>query len=317
MTGSAGCPSTALPHAEDPPERHAGQCQQPAWRRPAMAGLPRPRLVRRLALPPHRRAAARPGRGTMPPASPRMQRDTVSPFAQALTGPERAAARACRRSPAPPAPPRRCCWAGTAMSRRTGREPLIFNAWLRRLGRLALAEGGVPAGAWTANAGFLQLVLSPDGGGAAWCGGDCRALAARALAEAVAELQASDGPDPAAWRWGRRHVARFEHPLFRFLPGARPADPAGGGDRRRRMDRARAAACAAARGRSPGRTCMAPGCGWWSTSPIRRRRWRSSPPASPAIRCRRIGAICWAAGGTAGCSLAGGGRPARAAAPDL
>jgi penicillin amidase len=27
------------------------------------------------------------------------------------------------------------------------------------------------------------------------------------------------GPDPATWRWGQLHVARFEHPLLRFAPG--------------------------------------------------------------------------------------------------
>jgi penicillin amidase len=98
-------------------------------------------------------------------------------------------------------------------------EGLIFNAWVRRLGVLALAAGGVPEGAWTPRAGFLRLVLAPDGAGAAWCGGDCTALAGKALEEAVAELAATQGPDPAAWRWGAVHVARFEHPLLRALPG--------------------------------------------------------------------------------------------------
>jgi penicillin amidase len=82
-----------------------------------------------------------------------------------------------------------------------------------------MAAGGVPAGAWPVRSGFLRLVLAPDGSGAAWCGGDCRALAARALAEVVAELQTTEGTDPAGWRWGNHHVARFEHPLLRFLPG--------------------------------------------------------------------------------------------------
>jgi penicillin amidase len=34
----------------------------------------------------------------------------------------------------------------------------------------------------------------------------------------VAELQATQGPDPAAWRWGRVHRARFEHPVLRAIP---------------------------------------------------------------------------------------------------
>jgi len=82
---------------------------------------------------------------------------------------------------------------------------------------------------------LLELVLSPDGRGAAWCGGDCVALTARALEEAVAGLVATQGPDPAAWRWGAVHVARFEHPLLRFVPLfgrlAELAAPTGGDDR--------------------------------------------------------------------------------------
>jgi penicillin amidase len=31
-------------------------------------------------------------------------------------------------------------------------------------------------------------------------------------------LQATEGPDPAAWRWGRVHVARFEHPICAARP---------------------------------------------------------------------------------------------------
>ncbi|MFC7689236.1 penicillin acylase family protein [Paeniroseomonas aquatica] len=223
-------PFEALPHAEDPP----GGMLANANNRVAPAGHPVflgrdwfadwrfRRIAEVLAAQPKHDAAG----------FAALQRDTVSPFAQALTGPESL----LRRLPPQPgaagaAQALLLGWDGDVAAERP--EPLIFNAWLRRLGRLALAEGGVPAGAWSANAGFLQRVLAPDGGGAAWCGGDCRALAARALAEAVAELQASDGPDPAGWRWGRRHVARFEHPLFRFLPVLGPLtrlEAATGGD---------------------------------------------------------------------------------------
>ena len=37
--------------------------------------------------------------------------------------------------------------------------------------------------------------------------------------EAVRTLADSHGRDPAEWRWGAAHVARFEHPLLRFVPG--------------------------------------------------------------------------------------------------
>jgi penicillin amidase len=29
----------------------------------------------------------------------------------------------------------------------------------------------------------------------------------------------TQGADPAAWRWGAAHPARFDHPLLRFVPG--------------------------------------------------------------------------------------------------
>jgi penicillin amidase len=147
-----------------------------------------------------------------------MQRDTASPFALSLTGPgsllrslpmaEGAAGRAQALL---------LGWDGDVAADRP--EPLILNAWLKRLGRLALAAGGVPEGAAGAHAAFLSFILSPDNRGAAWCGGDCRALAARALAESVAELQPSQGEDLARWRWGAVHYALFEHPLLRALPG--------------------------------------------------------------------------------------------------
>lgn len=147
-----------------------------------------------------------------------MQRDTVSTFARDLLGPDSLLRRMAR--PADAAGTARdllLAWDGDVAADRP--EGLVFNAWIDRLGELALAAGGVPEGAWTPRAAFLRLVLSPDGAGAAWCSGDCVALADRALREAVAALAATQGADPAAWRWGRLHVARFEHPLLRALPG--------------------------------------------------------------------------------------------------
>ena len=112
-------------------------------------------------------------------------------------------------------------------------EPLIFHAWLRALGKAALAAGGVPEGAWAQSPEFLRFLLNAalraetDTEAAAavahWCGlQGCSALARAALEAAVAELQAQHGDDPARWRWGEVHVARFEHPLLRFVPGIAP-----------------------------------------------------------------------------------------------
>ncbi|UFN50772.1 penicillin acylase family protein [Roseomonas sp. OT10] len=97
-------------------------------------------------------------------------------------------------------------------------QPLIFNAWWREAARLAMAEGGLPAGAWSPRPEFLRMVLTEEQG-ARWCGSrGCDALAAAALEQAVAALAGRFGQDPTAWRWGEAHQARFEHPLLRFLP---------------------------------------------------------------------------------------------------
>jgi len=97
-------------------------------------------------------------------------------------------------------------------------QPLIHHAWLRRFRELALREGGAPEGT-AAGPEFLARLLLQPGRGEAWCGAQgCTPLLARALGLAVADLEAGHGGDPADWRWGAAHVARFEHPLLRFVP---------------------------------------------------------------------------------------------------
>ncbi|MFT8244417.1 penicillin acylase family protein [Roseomonas sp. BN140053] len=115
-------------------------------------------------------------------------------------------------------------------------QPLIFNAWLREVGRLVLAQGGLPAGTASASPEFLASVLGPEAPTAAWCGPPgCEALAAQALERSAQELADRFGADPSAWRWGAVHVARFEHPLLRFIPvlsdwtGITVATPGDGG----------------------------------------------------------------------------------------
>ncbi|MDB5414785.1 MAG: penicillin amidase [Rubritepida sp.] len=95
-------------------------------------------------------------------------------------------------------------------------QPLIWNAFARRMPMLALRQAGVAD--FRGNAEFLRfLLLEPEASW--WCGGDCRAMAALALSEAVADLAQTHGADPAAWRWGTAHQALFEHPMLRFIPG--------------------------------------------------------------------------------------------------
>jgi len=112
-------------------------------------------------------------------------------------------------------------------------QPLIWNAWLAAIDRAAMARAGIPEGAWEGGPRFIKFLFEPGGRGAWWCGGDCRMLAATALRDAVESLRAAHGPDPATWRWGAVHVARFEHPLLRFVPVLRDAirlEAATGGD---------------------------------------------------------------------------------------
>lgn len=98
--------------------------------------------------------------------------------------------------------------------------PLIFAAWREAMLALAMAQAGVPEGAAPAGSGseFLRVLLHPDGRGAWWCGGDCPGMARRALERAVAGIAAAQGETPSRWRWGAVHVARFEHPVLRFVP---------------------------------------------------------------------------------------------------
>ncbi len=152
-----------------------------------------------------------------------MQMDAVSLLAREVVAAPDAPFRALPRpvgGPAVVAHDLMLGWDGTIRTDQP--QPLIYHAWIRTLGRLALARAGVPEGAWSPGAEFLRFLLRPPAGREAdaawWCGGDCRALAARAFGQAVADLVATEGADPAAWRWGRVHVARFEHALLRFLP---------------------------------------------------------------------------------------------------
>ena len=99
-------------------------------------------------------------------------------------------------------------------------QPLILNAWVQRFNLLVLARAGVPAASGGPRADFVAWVLSPAGAG--WCGGDCGPLLGEALTTASAALAEQFGPDPAAWRWGEAHEARFPHPLLGMLPVVGP-----------------------------------------------------------------------------------------------
>ena len=206
-------PFDAMPHVEDP----AGGVLAAANSRPAPPDHPvflgrdwngdwRLRRIGELL-------AARPRHDA--PGFAAMQNDILSPFAREVLPTLRAV------SPSATAARAHALlgeWDGTM--RADAPQPLVFHAWLRAFRRLALEAGGAAAAEDAVGPEFLRFLLHADGRGAAWCGPDrCAALLARSLDQAVAELSAAQGADPAAWRWGTAHVARFEHPLLRFIPG--------------------------------------------------------------------------------------------------
>ena len=99
-------------------------------------------------------------------------------------------------------------------------QPLVFHATLAQFGRAVLARAGLTGDAARAGPEFLRRVLTDDATGAAWCGAPgCGAMLSAAMEAAVAHVAPTQGADPAAWRWGAAHPARFEHPLLRFVPG--------------------------------------------------------------------------------------------------
>ncbi len=95
-------------------------------------------------------------------------------------------------------------------------QPLIFNAWVHHFYGRVLDHAGIAYADGGPLAEFVGHVLSPAG--AHWCGGDCTATLQAALADAVKDLAARFGNDPAAWRWGEAHSAVFAHPILRPLP---------------------------------------------------------------------------------------------------
>ncbi len=114
---------------------------------------------------------------------------------------------------------------------RMGRDqaaPLIFTAWTQELDRRLFAGELGPLYddfvRWNGNGAGALLNGAGDSDGD-WCGRagpairpSCRAALAPALEAAVAALAEVYGDDPADWRWGDAHRARFAHPLFDRLP---------------------------------------------------------------------------------------------------
>ena len=102
--------------------------------------------------------------------------------------------------------------------------PLIFWSWSRHLSRRVLAdEVGQDLYdrtlAFRGYADTLELLMERND--AWWCDDKstpavetCAQQADAALGDALQELQALQGADPAAWQWGKAHQARSEHRPF-------------------------------------------------------------------------------------------------------
>ena len=109
--------------------------------------------------------------------------------------------------------------------------PLIYWAWMRHLTlRVIGDELSVLPDKHVGSRSFfdaIDAILERDDG--AWCDDKrtpaaetCIQQAGAALDAALEELQGLQGPDPAAWQWGRAHQARAEHrPFSKVKPLAR------------------------------------------------------------------------------------------------
>ena len=152
-----------------------------------------------------------------------LQRDSVSNFARALLprlrevalGPESGElARSARE--------RLDGWDGDMDPE--GPEPLIFHAWIWEFARLIATDelGALRSDAWGRKGNFIHRVL---GKRELWCDDQrtsreegCDEMLVRSLARAVERVAERQGRDPAAWRWGREHVALGEHLPFGETP---------------------------------------------------------------------------------------------------
>ena len=103
-------------------------------------------------------------------------------------------------------------------------QPLLFSAWLQSLGGQLYGDelGPLAAHFRGIRPRVLQRMLSSR---TEWCDDigtaaleDCTATVSAAFADAIGNLAERLDDDPAAWRWGDLHEARFDHPLLGRIP---------------------------------------------------------------------------------------------------
>ncbi len=104
-------------------------------------------------------------------------------------------------------------------------EPLIFTAWMAELDKAVLSDklGNLfeDFGSWNLRDG-ARLASPPE---SPWCDDprtaeveNCKTQINKAWRAALDKLAAAYGSNPADWRWGEAHQARFSHPVFDRIP---------------------------------------------------------------------------------------------------
>ena len=108
--------------------------------------------------------------------------------------------------------------------RRDAPQPLIYSAWILALERRLLADqvGELLPELMSGSEQRLRAILAPD---SLFCDDtttteteDCPTAVRQALDETLAALVRLYGDEPADWRWGEAHVARFDHPVLGYIP---------------------------------------------------------------------------------------------------
>jgi len=104
-------------------------------------------------------------------------------------------------------------------------QPLIYSGWIQALERRLLRDEVGPEllpELLQGNEQRIEALLQPD---SLFCDDrgtqpteSCDDIIRLALDDALAGLVKAYGEEPAEWRWGAAHVARFDHPIFGFVP---------------------------------------------------------------------------------------------------
>jgi len=105
-------------------------------------------------------------------------------------------------------------------------EPLIYSAWIKALERRLLADqvgSLLPELVSVMTEQSVKSLIAPD---SQFCDDittkesveDCASAVRASLDDALQALDSLYGDDPADWRWGEAHRARFDHQFLQYVP---------------------------------------------------------------------------------------------------